>query len=208
MLETTLEVVAQRGFEEASLAAIARKLGVTAPLLIYHFASKDNLWRESIELSFHRLAVVVESAVEDGAKLTGDEAFGTLIRRLVYYFAQHPELHRIISHEAACPGLRLDWLVEHHLGAVFAQIEAVYRRGAEEGGLKSAPADYAIFAILGAVSNYLNSQALVAALYPGSGLDRTKLDDYANWVVDICFNGLASDNTQKGQLLPRLEAAV
>ncbi len=208
MLETTLEVLAQRGFEEASLAAIARKLGVTAPLLIYHFASKDNLWREAIELAFHRLATVVEAAVDDGSALPGETALRTLVRRLVYYFAQHPELHRIITHEATCPGPRLDWLAERHLKPVYGQIESVLRRGAEEGGLKSAPADYALFTLLGAVSNYLASQALVTALYGRAVLDRDRLDDYANWVVELCFHGLAASPTNRSRASQPFEAAV
>lgn len=207
MLETTLEVLAQRGFEEASLAAIARKLGVTAPLLIYHFSSKDNLWREAIELSFHRLAEVVESAVEDGEKMDGVEALRTLLRRLVFYFAQHPELHRIVTHEASAPGPRLEWLATHHLGPVFGQIEAVLCRGAAEGGLKSAPADYALFAVLGIASNYLDSQALVASLYGRAPLDRERLDDYADWVIEICFNGLAVENNPN-PALPRTPAGL
>ncbi len=145
--------------------------------------------------------------MDDGAGLTGTEPLRTLIRRLVYYFAQHPELHRIIAHEASTPGPRLEWLASQHVGPVFAQIESVFRRGVEAGALKSAPTDFALFSILGIASNYLDSQALVASLYGRDPLDRSRLADYADWVLEICFNGLATEN-QPNESLPRPVSAL
>src|SRR4051794_15208776 len=69
ILEAALAEFAECGFGDASLAAIARKLGVTAPLLLYHFGSKANLWREAVEVLMARMSTVIEAAVEDGRNL-------------------------------------------------------------------------------------------------------------------------------------------
>jgi len=207
ILETTLEALAEKGFRETSLASIARRLGVTAPLLIYHFDSKDNLWREAISLSFTRLSSVVKAAASDGASRDGHEAMRILLRSLIFFFAYNRELHRIIVMEAASPSPRLLWLIENHLRPMFTQIEAVYNRGSEDGSLKAMPVDYALFSVLGSISNYIDSRALVAALYGRNDFSEGSLDEYADFVIDVCFNGLAAHNHQVGERAP-LRAAV
>src|SRR5688572_12649770 len=74
ILEAALIEFAEKGFQEASLAAIARRLGVTAPLVLYHFGSKANLWREALEVFCANLGAVVTRAAEDGNGLEGREA--------------------------------------------------------------------------------------------------------------------------------------
>src|SRR5688572_24173850 len=64
ILEAALTEFAEKGFQEASLAAIARRLGVTAPLVLYHFGSKANLWREALEVFCSNLGAVVARAAE------------------------------------------------------------------------------------------------------------------------------------------------
>src|SRR4030095_1021772 len=87
ILEAALTEFAEKGFQEASLAAIARRLGVTAPLVLYHFGSKANLWREALEVFCASFASVVDRAVKDGNSLDGREALRLIVRRIVHFFA-------------------------------------------------------------------------------------------------------------------------
>src|SRR5512134_3728154 len=49
ILHVALEEFAANGFEGTSMAHIARRAGVTQPLVHYHFESKDALWRAAVD---------------------------------------------------------------------------------------------------------------------------------------------------------------
>ncbi|HEX5408105.1 MAG TPA: helix-turn-helix domain-containing protein, partial [Pseudonocardiaceae bacterium] len=43
LVECAIEVIAEQGFAQASLARIAQRAGVAKSVVLYHFANKDEL---------------------------------------------------------------------------------------------------------------------------------------------------------------------
>ena len=56
ILDAAIAEFSQRGFEGASIRAIADRLGLQHPLITYHYRSKDILWRAAAD---HALLTVV-----------------------------------------------------------------------------------------------------------------------------------------------------
>lgn len=195
MVEAALEQFAAQGYDRASLSDIAKPLGVTAPLLLYHFDSKEKLWMQSIDLLFKRLDTVLEAAIDDGRSRDPHAAAELLVRRLVYFFAAEPSFCRVLAHESTTPSARLDWLADRHLTHVFGQIEEVLERAVATGSLKPAPPAQTLLMILGAASKFLESQALIEAVYGQKALERDGIDDYTERVVDLCFHGLVAEGS-------------
>lgn len=199
ILEAALAEFAEKGFQEASLAAIARRLGVTAPLVLYHFGSKANLWREALEVFCSNLAAVVQRAAEDGNGMEGREALRLMVRRLVHFFATNRAAYRLMRDEGGVENGQSDWFTSKNLLPIIEQIETVYDRAVAEGAVRPAPFETTFFMILGAVSCYLESRTLVTRLFgagsEGEGRSAEKgsdwIDDYANQVVGLCFDGLS-----------------
>jgi AcrR family transcriptional regulator len=195
ILEAALTEFAERGFQEASLAAIARRLGVTAPLVLYHFGSKANLWREALEVFCANLAAVVQRAAEDGNGMEGREALRLMVRRLVHFFATNRAAYRLMRDEGGVENGQSDWFASKNLRPIIEQIETVYNRAVDEGAVRPAPFETTFFMILGAVSCYLESRTLVSRLFGATseseGRSETWIDDYANQVVGLCFDGLS-----------------
>src|SRR2546430_16852165 len=52
ILDAAIAEFARRGFEAASIRAIADRLGLQHPLITYHYRSKDILWRAAAGQSF------------------------------------------------------------------------------------------------------------------------------------------------------------
>jgi TetR/AcrR family transcriptional regulator len=225
ILEAALAEFAEKGFQEASLAAIARRLGVTAPLVLYHFGSKANLWREALEVFCSNLAVVVQRAAEDGNGMEGREALRLMVRRLVHFFATNRAAYRLMRDEGGVENGQSDWFTSKNLRPIIGQIEAVYDRAVAEGAVRPAPFETTFFMILGAVSCYLESRTLVSRLFGAdsgreagraadTGAERAAnigeervanigeeraanwIDDYANQVVGLCFDGLSVRTTR------------
>jgi AcrR family transcriptional regulator len=55
ILEAALAEFAEHGYQGATTASIARRVGVTQPLVHYHFGSKEALWRTTVDGLFTKL---------------------------------------------------------------------------------------------------------------------------------------------------------
>jgi len=128
ILEAALDLFAERSFDGASTRMIAERAGVTQPLVHYHFAEKDELWRAAVgdlldrfrASTAHRLAGLRGVDEVTIAKL--------LVRHFVEFSAANPQLHRIIMAESKRPSARLDWLVEVHIRPLYDNAVALFER--------------------------------------------------------------------------------
>ena len=55
ILNAAIAEFAERGFEGASIRAIADRLGLQHPLITYHYRTKDILWRAAAEHAFSQI---------------------------------------------------------------------------------------------------------------------------------------------------------
>jgi TetR/AcrR family transcriptional regulator len=191
ILEAALAEFAEKGFQEASLAAIARRLGVTAPLVLYHFGSKANLWREALEVFCASFAAVVDEAIAETGSMDGRDALRLVVRRLVRFFATNRAACRVLRDEGGVEGGHSEWFASNSLRPVIGRIEAIYRRAVEEGAVRPAPFHTTFFMILGAASCYLESRGLAAQLFGAADEGDDWIDGYAEQVVGLCFDGLS-----------------
>ncbi len=121
LLDAAAVEFAAHGFDGASTRRIAERAGAHQPQISYHFASKEQLWRQTVDQLFALLAV----APPDGADAAS--GFAAAVRRFLAFSAEHPELNRIINQEATAPSARLDWLVATHLRPLHAAVDAIWR---------------------------------------------------------------------------------
>jgi TetR/AcrR family transcriptional regulator len=106
ILETARGEFADRGFDGARLAAIAREAGLSHPTLLYHFNSKADLYGAVIQSAVLDWAVETEAAVS-GA-LEGFDQVVSIIDAGFAFFATHGDFARILRREALEGGERLD----------------------------------------------------------------------------------------------------
>jgi hypothetical protein len=101
-----------------------------------------------------------------------------------------------------------EWFTSRNLRPVIEQIESVYRRAVDEGAVRPAPFETTFFMILGAVSCYLESRALVSRLFGTSEEGEDWIDGYADQVVRLCFDGLSAPRRETRPMLAALCAAT
>src|SRR6266404_1803751 len=133
ILDAAIAEFAARGFEGASIRAIADRLGLQHPLITYHYRSKDILWQAAAEHAFAQIKAGWDvSAPEDSdlpplARLR--EEYATLFR----YTVAFPEFHRFMRQEAFSNNPRLKWVaetvLEPLLGRLIPQIVAAQKQG-------------------------------------------------------------------------------
>ena len=150
ILDVALDLFSELSFDGATTREIARRAGVTQPLLNYHFSSKDELWRAAVQRLFGALS---SSMAERAQGLRGVDELITarlLVREFVTFSATHPQLHRIITQECKTDGPRMDWLVEHHVRPWFESATALFEGLVERGQVPAIPATHLYYILTGA----------------------------------------------------------
>src|SRR6266404_160100 len=133
ILDAAIAEFAERGFEGASIRAIADRLGLQHPLITYHYRSKDILWRAAAEHAFAQIRAGWDSSGPENSDLSPlvqlRQEYATLFR----YTVAFPEFHRFMRQEAFTNNPRLKWVAETVLapllGRLIPQIVAAQKQG-------------------------------------------------------------------------------
>jgi AcrR family transcriptional regulator len=150
ILDAAIDLFSERSFDGASTREIARRAGVTQPLLNYHFRSKDDLWRAAVDSLFDLLRA---SAAERTRGLRGVDELTVAklrVREFITFSARNPQLHRIITQECKADGPRMDYLVEHHVRPLYENTVELFERLARDGVVPNIPAPHLYYILTGA----------------------------------------------------------
>jgi TetR/AcrR family transcriptional regulator len=153
------------GFEGAATRQIAADAGVAQSLLLYHFGSKDALWRAVIDQMFGDLNARMTLAARSARAGSVRDRLLAVIRAFIELCAQDADIHRIMTIEGRQPTERLQWLVERHLQANHLEACALIREGQAAGTVR--PGDptllyYSFIAIAGTAFSLAPEIALVS----------------------------------------------
>lgn len=92
------EVFAERGYRGGSIAEIARRAGVSAPVVYDHFPSKADLYRHLLERHFAELRQIWRDNLP-GPEPTG-ERIGRAVDAWFAYAEEHPFAGRLLFRES------------------------------------------------------------------------------------------------------------
>src|ERR1700722_18977955 len=99
ILNAAIAEFAERGFEAASIRAIADRLGLQHPLITYHYRSKDILWRAAAEHAFAQIRTEWDVLVPDQSQLSPLARLRQEYTTLFRYTVAFPEFHRFMRQE-------------------------------------------------------------------------------------------------------------
>ena len=180
---------AERGFEGASLRAIAQDAGTTHGLIRHHFGSKAQVWEAVVDRAIARY-VEPFNALAARAAREGPEAPRSLIEELVRRFVnisgRHPAFLRLALNEGAAEGPRLAYLhrrVRPFHRAFASLFDQVHARGHLQGFNR----DNWFLALLMIGGAPFAVAPLSARLTGGKLLDPDAIDAHADRVVLMLF---------------------
>lgn len=182
LLDAAAIEFAAHGFAGASTRRIARRAGAHQPQINYHFTSKDQLWRSTVDHLFSQMDATLPAF--GGGPSTAD-AFATVVRSFVRFSAERPELDRIINLEATVPSLRLDWLVATHLSPRFEAVCAGWA-ALRASGLGAALTGAEVWEVLtGFGALHFANAPMLTLLGIHGGDDRSESDAHADRILAI-----------------------
>ena len=153
ILAAALEVFSTSGFEGASLRQIADRAGVMHQLVVYHFKTKQALWR----------AAVTSVLGDAGAQLASWRAremtdsparvLRTMVKEFVLFAARRPEFHRIATFEGRGDNERIRWLIEIYMRPFFEFSTGLIRAAQAVGAARPGDPGQLHYAMIGLVTH-------------------------------------------------------
>jgi TetR/AcrR family transcriptional regulator len=183
VLDVAIKLFAARGFEGTTLPIITAECGVPVPLIIYHFKSKDLLWRECVTEVYARLDQQIARFDAQIAAATGLDYFRAKIRAQITALAAEPEYMRILFQEGTSHTDRLVWLVENHQRRMTDDITSTIQQAQDEGFLPEMDLVHAKFILSGALSFPI----VLAAEYRLIDNVEPQSDAFIDRHVDLCM---------------------
>lgn len=181
------------GFHGASVSKIARRAGVTQPLINHHFGTKDGLWRAVLDWVFDDARQVFEAAVDPS--LTGREQFVAVVRQAVHFFARRPELARIVNTETNHPSEAFDELSARYVEPLIAFTQGLLAQVRSEGHVRDdVDPRHLHFILVGAAMQPFTESEVARRAFGLEPFDEAFVERHADQIVGLVRHGLFRDD--------------
>ncbi|QRN97957.1 TetR/AcrR family transcriptional regulator [Archangium violaceum] len=181
---------ADHGYAGATTAGIARRAGVTQPLVHHHFGSKKGLWNAVLEDLFLELRTVMGEALRKVEGADRSTRLTHLLRAFVCFSGRRPELSRLIRTESSTGGEGFEDLFESRLSVALSFLLKELSAAVEEGTIRPVDSRFAYFAIIGASTQAFAQPELARRAFGLDVKDEQSIERYADLVVELVTQGL------------------
>lgn len=190
ILAEAVELFSWSGFDGVSTTEIAAAAGVSQSVVIYHFGSKEQLWRAALSDLFTRFRAKYAGVTGTLKDLDVVSRLRIRLRLLVDVASSFPELSRLMLREGSQGGPRMEWLYDELIAPTYSDYMALLAEGIEEGKLKRYPLEMLLMMTHSAAVMLYNLQPLSERLMGRSVHDPEIVATQADMVVDLVLNGL------------------
>jgi AcrR family transcriptional regulator len=198
ILDAAIAEFAERGFEGASIRAIADRLGLQHPLITYHYRSKDILWRAAAEHAFAQIRAGWDSSAPENSDLPPlarlREEYATLFR----YTVAFPEFHRFMRQESLSNNPRLKWVAETVLAPLLERLIPQIVAAQKQGLLPAADPilfHYMMVSLTATLSGFGPEMQVTSGL---SARDAKVIEAYWRLVDAVVFETQTCGKTARG----------
>ena len=187
LLEAALDIFSEFGFEGAQLKEVAARVGVTTPLISYHFENKEDLWKQSIIHLSKEIMQRYEEVRLLNKDLNGIALLKAFTKHYLYLMAEFPSMYKILLQEMGRKSWRYDFVSQHLLMPVvwFSHKPISESKDLEE--FKSIPVANFVSIMFGATSSFFVLAQTLEAEYGISPFTKENIEMHANIMNDLIF---------------------
>ena len=190
LLKSAIDAFAKHGFDAVTTSLIAENAGMAQSMVHYHFKSKEQIWKAAIEQLMRDLSERFPLAKDELKDLDPASRLKVLVRRFLKMSARDISLSRIMIHEGTAPGPRLNWIAEKFLKPGFEPLDETVEEGVDAGLLKNLPVYTVTHTIISAAAMTYCLAPVVDATHGVDLAKSTSMDEMADTVLTILFDGL------------------
>lgn len=192
ILAAALREFANHGFAGATTAAIARRAGVTQPLIHHHFRSKQGLWDAVLDDLFEDFKRALTQTLREVEGMERRQRITALLRTLICFTGRRPELGRIIRTESSAGGPPFDTLYNRWLSQLVALFQRELTDAIEDGTLRPIDPRLAYSLIIGACTQPFSEPETVRRAFGVNVADDAVIERYADLTTEVLLRGLAA----------------
>lgn len=183
ILAVSLRRFAADGFAGTSLNHIADEVGIKRPSLLYHFPSKEALYRATVLSAVSDWIEPLRDATIAVAQ--GWEQIERVLRSALQFFEERPELVRLARREAIDGGPFLTDEMGDAIRPLFDQATRWLEAEMDADRLRRYDAAQLVITSYGAVLSYFSDAALVTTLLGADPLAPSALEVRREHVLDV-----------------------
>jgi AcrR family transcriptional regulator len=120
ILAAALEEFATFGVDGTTLRQIAERAGTQHQLIVYHFKTKDALWKAVVQDICSESMRAIDVFETETNTMPPARALRRLIGEFVHFTAQRPQLHRMLTFEGRSDSERLRWWIKEFVVRFYA----------------------------------------------------------------------------------------
>ena len=175
ILQAATRLFAERGYAGTSVQAVAREVGIRAPSLHYHFASKEELRDAVLEQLLSGWKDIVPRVLM--AATSGPSRFDGVLGEVIRFFSEDPSRARLLNRECLDRPWAVRALIEEHLAPWMSLLTEYLQRARSEGRAHADldPKAYVTEVVLLAVAHFALAPVTLAV---GNATDNTEESDW------------------------------
>ncbi|MFN4183483.1 MAG: TetR family transcriptional regulator [Hyphomonas sp.] len=192
LLEAAGELMSELGTIDVSLHQIAKRAGVTAPLVKYHFGSKDGLLlalaQRDTAQSIRQLTELMAMDIDPAAKLR------IHIQGIIRTYSRYPYLNRLLENFLRDSDTEKDGTQSIWSSFMLPLIEAqkqIISDGIAAGQFRQIDSKYAYFLINGACQYIFSTRLTVRELVGETKVGQELAREYAAFAAETVLRGIA-----------------
>ncbi len=182
---------AERGYEGASLDAIAKEAHVNKAMVSYHFGGKQGLYSVVLLESIRKIAMKLEPARD--SSLSPPERLRLFIACMVEAITETPEFPFIVLREEMSGGDRIGDDVMKEFAGFYELDRDILQAGMATGEFRKVDSYEAHLSIVGSLAFFMASQPLrEARMGRGQMPEKPTFESYGEYVAGVFLQGLAN----------------
>jgi AcrR family transcriptional regulator len=179
ILDTALELFAEKGYHQTSISDITRKAGISKGLLYNYFGGKDEVLRSIIQTGYN--------AAYDNLDLNGDhtlakEEFVNFLHITFRSVRENPKFWKLYSALVMQPGIQ-DLVMTEYSGKA-QDIQKLFLDFIKVSGSTAPESDFI------AISSLIKGAHLILITAP----DFFQVTQFEETIIDACFRLIQKDN--------------
>ena len=187
ILEAAALEFAEHGFEGASTRNVAAQAGVQLPLVVYHFKSKEGLWRAVLTSLNERFVNMYRTRLEGLRGVDAPTQLRLILEDFIRFSAENPAFHWLMSHEASKGGRRMNWLVEEYVRHFFKEITDLIRAAQKVGRFVEGDPHHLLYIFVGAVTHLFMLGAEVKKVSGKSPTSTAYVEEHVKLCMGLFF---------------------
>ncbi len=191
LLDAARDLMIERGSTDVSLHAIARRAGLTAPLVKYHFGSKEGLLTALVEADTARSIGQLDDLV--ALDVTPTQKLRLHVTGIIRTYARHPYLNGLLNRLVRDSGHEASARIKANFVTPLIDAQRrIIEAGIAAGEFRAVDPDHAYFMIVGTCQYLFATRVPFRDMMGGAPAQDAFVRSYAAAAVDFILAGLAA----------------